>query len=180
MKIVVRILIVLAVIVAALLGYGMTLPSEYAFERKTVIKASPEQVHAVLNDLKRWDSWGPWKEEDPEMKVTIGEKSSGVGASQSWTGKDGNGSLVFTKESPTEGIEYDLKFDDYSPSKCGNHYKVVDGGTEVSWFMKTDVGGNPIARLMFTVLSDSINEMYDKGLSKLKLVVEADVAKAGS
>jgi len=47
-----------------------------------------------------------------------------------------------------------------------------DGKTKVTWSMDSkDV--NFIGRYMMTLMGDSMNEMFDKGLSNLKTKVEA-------
>ncbi len=90
---------------------GMILPTQYSLSRVIEIQAKPEAIHEYVGDLKKWDVWAPWKEEDPEIVTTYGEITSGVGASQSWMDNEGGGSLTLTQSSPEQGIEYDLFFD---------------------------------------------------------------------
>ena len=89
----------LAVLIVLFIVAGLFLPTQYTVTRTQVIQAKPSAIHVHVNDLTKWDAWAPWKDGDPSLVITQVKKTSGVGASQSWTGKDGNGSLTFTKSS---------------------------------------------------------------------------------
>ncbi len=152
---------------------GLILPSNYEFQRSVMIKASPEEVHELVGDLKNWSQWEPWRDEDPTIKTTLGEKSTGVGASQSWKGESGDGRLVFTKCSIEEGITYDLFFDQ-DQYKCFSSmsYKKVEEGTEVTWLMKGNASP-PILGSYFALMMESmIGKMFENGLEKLQQALE--------
>ena len=68
------VLIILVVTVAVI---GLFLPARYSVERSVVIDAEPGEIHEYVGNLKRWDEWAPWKEEDPSIVITLGEKTSG-------------------------------------------------------------------------------------------------------
>ena len=174
-----KILLIVGGFFAAVCLIGFFLPTAYAVERKVTINATPEQVHALVGDLKAWPQWAPWEEDDPTIKTTYGEKTTGVGASQSWTGKDGDGELTLTASSPTTGIAYDMAFiqgDMRAPAECAMSYQVADGTTTVTWSMKGD-----LASMMPPVLSGYMNltmpsmigGMFDRGLEKLKGIAES-------
>lgn len=174
----VKILKVLAAVVVTLIvaiaAVGLILPSSYTVERSIVIDATPEEVHEYAGDLKKWDDWSPWKEEDPSIVVSLGEKTSGVGASQSWVGDSGTGALTITESSPTEGIKYDLLFDGgtYECMSSMTYDRLQDGRTKVTWGMSGDMGRS-VTGGYFAVLMDSmVGGMFDKGLSNLKREVE--------
>ena len=175
MKILKTILSAIIVLIVVLVVVGLFLPTSYTVERSIVIDASPSQIHKYVGDLNNWDSWSPWKQEDPTIVVTHGEKTQGIGASQSWVGESGDGALVFTKDSPSEGIEYDLVFDDgtYVCQGAMTYNPLEDGETKVTWIMSGDMG-TPVVGGYFVLMMDSmVGEMFNKGLSNLKNTVEA-------
>ena len=110
LKVIKSLIVLLVILIVLFIVIGIFLPKEYTVSRSVVIDATPQQIHPYLNDLNNWPLWSPWVENDPTLKVTVGDIASGVGASQSWVGKDGDGSLVFTESSIQEGIDYDLAF----------------------------------------------------------------------
>lgn len=77
------------------LGVGLLLPNNYNVSRSIVISSSKENIHKYAGNLKQWDLWMPWEEEDPIMELVKGGITQGVGAYKSWKGKDGNGELTF-------------------------------------------------------------------------------------
>src|SRR5262245_46587188 len=104
-----KFLIVLLVLIVALGVIGLVLPNHYQLKRSVTISAAPPAVHTFVSDLKKWPDWAPWQDEDPTIKVTYGPKTSGVGASQTWTGKSGDGRLAFTK-CDDQGVAFDMVF----------------------------------------------------------------------
>lgn len=162
------------IILILILVVGLFLPTSYTVQRYIVIDAPPEEVHEYVGDLKKWDEWTPWKEDDPTIVVTHGDKTSGVGASQSWVGESGDGALTITKDAPEKGIEYDLVFDGgtYVCESAMNYDALQDGGTKVTWVMDGDMG-TPVIGGYFAIMMDSmVGEMFDRGLSNLKAKVE--------
>ncbi len=164
------ILIILILIVVV----GLFIPTSYRVERSIVIAAAPEKIHEYVGDLKKWDDWTPWREEDPTIVVTRGGKTSGVGASQSWVGDRGDGALTITRDSPKEGIEYDMVFDGgvYVCESAMVYDTLRDGSTKVTWIMKGDMGTPVIGGYFALMMGSMVGEMFDKGLLNLKRSVE--------
>lgn len=176
MKILKTLLSVIVVIIVVVVVIGLFLPTSYTVERSIVIDAPPAQIHKYVGDLNMWDAWEPWKEGDPSIIVTRGEKTKGVGASQSWIGDSGDGALTFTKDSADEGIEYDLVFDDgtYVCQSAMIYDPLEDGETKVTWTMAGDMG-TPVIGGYFVLMMDSmVGKMFDKGLANLKNTVEEE------
>ncbi|NIT14605.1 MAG: hypothetical protein GTN99_10300 [Candidatus Dadabacteria bacterium] len=174
MKILKTLLSIVVVIIVIVIVVGLFLPTSYTVERSIVIDAPPAKIHRYVGDLNMWNTWEPWTEGDPSIVVTRGEKTKGVGASQSWVGESGDGALTFTKDSPTEGIEYDLVFDDgtYVCQSAMTYSPLEDGETKITWIMTGDMG-TPVIGGYFVLMMDSmVGKMFDKGLANLKNTVE--------
>jgi len=177
MKTLKTLLSAIIIIIIVVVVVGLFLPTSYTVERSIVIDAPPSRIHEYIGDLKNWDYWSPWKEEDLTLVITHGEKTKGVGASQSWVGDNGDGALTFTKDFPTEGIEYDLVFDGgtYVCRGAMIYDPLEDGETKVTWTMLGDMG-TPVIGGYFAMMMDSmVGGMFDKGLSNLKNTVEGQV-----
>lgn len=166
--------VILVVLILAIAAVGLFLPTRYAVERSVVIDATPADIHEYVGNLQKWDEWAPWKGEDPSIVVTLGEKTSGVGASQSWVGDSGTGALTITESSPEKGIEYDLLFDGgrYECKSSMKYSRLPDGDTKVTWAMSGDMGRS-LTGGYFAILMDSMaGSMFEKGLLNLKSRVE--------
>ncbi|GJL78382.1 MAG: hypothetical protein NPINA01_13710 [Nitrospinaceae bacterium] len=163
---------IFAVLVGIVILLGLLLPSQYTVTRSQIIQAPSASIHPHVNDLNKWKAWAPWKEDDPSLVVTLGNISSGVGAHQSWVGKDGKGSLTFTRSSPDKGIDYQLSFDDTYRCEASLHYDEKENDTLVTWEMKGDMD-IPLFGGYFAVMMDGMaGPMFEKGLSNLKKIVE--------
>jgi len=174
MKILKTIFSAIIIFIVIVVVVGLFLPTSYTVERSVVIDAAPTQIHKYVGDLNNWSAWEPWMEGDPTIIVTQGEKTKGIGASQSWVGDSGDGALTFTKDSPTEGIEYDLFFDDgaYVSQSAMVYDPLEDGETKVTWTMSGDIGAPVIGGYFALMMNAMVGEMFDKGLSNLKNTVE--------
>ena len=117
----------------------MASDSSFLVERSTVIQASPEKIHSLLDNFQKWRSWSPWEDADPELKRTYSGPDSGVGASYAWSGnrKAGAGSMVITGSKPGQIVVLDLVFT--KPFKAQNvtTFTIEPGpnGSEVTWAM---------------------------------------------
>lgn len=168
----------LGIIVGLFVLVGLFLPNQIDVRRSVVIDAPVAEIHQHLHDLNNWPSWSPWNELDPTIKTTIGDLSSGKGASQSWLGNSGGGNLKITQSSLEQGVIYDLNFDgDSTVYEAGFSYQQEDGKVLVTWFMTGEMQpiiiGNYFALLMDSLVGDS----FVSGLNKLKVVVEENLAK---
>ncbi len=159
---------------------GLFLDNKIDVRREVTINASSTEIHPFIADLKAWPQWSPWEVLDPSIETTYGEKTSGVGASQSWKGQSGAGKLAFTRSSLEEGIEYNLNFDgDPTQFISGMGYRSLGDKTIVTWYMRGEMGpiviGNYFAQLMDTLIGDS----FQLGLDRLKSVVELSKSETG-
>jgi len=175
MKIVLKLLGGLAVLVLVLVVVAFFLPRNYRIERTIVIKAKPEVVFAQFGDLKAWKNWGAWQERDPGMKTTFSEKTTGVGAWSAWESKsEGNGKMTITAIEPAKSATYLLEFPDMSMQSNGSMtLQPAEGGVKVVWVDAGDLGMNPMSRWFGLFLDGIIGPDFEKGLAKMKKLVEA-------
>jgi hypothetical protein len=169
-------LLVVVVVLVAGFAYGMTLEAKPHYERSVAIKADPDEVHEWTGDLKKWAEWGPWTETDPNMTWTYTDKTNEVGSKMSWVHKDGKGNLTITKTDPEKGVWYKFQWEDYEPTEGYISYtKQEDGTTKVTWAMDSnDAGMNVMMRYMGHFMRGAMEDMFQKGMDKLKTKVEAN------
>jgi hypothetical protein len=166
-----KFLLVLLLIVVVLGVVGFLIPHDYNVEESVVIDAKPSDVHDLVGDLRRWDDWMPWKEMDPTIQVTYGAETKGVGASQTWTGKDGTGFIRITASDEDKGIEYDMKMDEM-PAKGAIRYERVGDSTKVTWSMSGDIDKPVIGGYFALLMPRMMGGSFEKGLKKLESQVE--------
>ncbi|MGB4106557.1 MAG: SRPBCC family protein [Alphaproteobacteria bacterium] len=166
---VVIVLAVLAVIVALQ-------PDHTHVERSAVVKASPEAVHAYVNDLGNWNSFSPWADLDPNAAIEYEGPRTGKGATFRWDGNNevGAGSMTIAESVPGEKVRMDLEFTRPMPGKSTAAFTLapVEGGTNVTW--STDWDNNFISKAMGLIMDCDamMGGYFEEGLANLKTQVE--------
>ena len=163
-------LVLLLLVVAAVVVIGQfVLDGKYDITREIAIKAPPAEIHKQVGDLREWPNWLPFTKHDPSVKTEI-EKPTGVGASQTWTSKNGNGELKFTKADEKE-VAWDMLFDKKYASKGSLSYARAGDDTRVAWRMH---GQNDdfMGKWMAVAMPYMVGPMFDEGLVDLKKKVE--------
>lgn len=167
---------VIVVVIAAILIYAATRPDSFRVQRTTRIKAPPERIFPIIDDLHQWEDWSPWEKIDPEIKRTYSGSASGKGAVYKWSGnKDiGQGRIEIIESSPVANIV--LKIDFISPFEAHNILEFTlethDGHTTVTQAM---FGPSPyFSKLMgiFFSMDKMVGSKFEEGLASLKAITE--------
>ena len=176
MRILKRLFIGLAAIIALLAIVGMVLPREVSVSRSVLINAPSGMIFPHINNLKAGEAWSPWLNRDPEAVVTYGEVAEGEGATMTWASEHpqvGSGSSEITEVLPNEVIAVALDFGDMGSADATWHLEEIDGGaTEVTWGFTTDMGAGPVGRWMGLMMDRWVGADYQQGLENLKALVE--------
>jgi hypothetical protein len=168
--------ITLLLLLAAYLVIAALLPDHFLVERRILIKAPPERIFGLINDLHAWDSWSPWAHLDPDMRKTHSGAASGPGAIYEWSGnrKVGQGRMEITASSPPGAVQMRLDFLEPFESHNLTRFALQAQGeaTEVRWVLE---GPSPyVSRLMsvFVSMDDMVGKDFTTGLANLKAVAE--------
>ena len=163
-------------LIAALAVIGLALPREVRIEREIVIAAPPATVFTYLNGWQHFNEWSPWAALDPNTKYSYEGPLTGVGAKQSWASDMhgvGSGSQQITAVEPDKSITIQLMLPDMAPSVVTQVLTPQGEGTKLVWAMEADMGLNPLNRWFGLALPKFIGPDYEKGLAKMKPLIEA-------
>lgn len=167
---------VIAVAVGAVLLWAATRPDSFRIERSIHIKASPDKVHALINNFDAWANWSPWEKKDPAMKRTRSGPPQGVGSVYAWDGnnKVGQGRMEIAESSAPRLVR--IKLDFIAPFAASNTAEFTltpqGDGTQVTWVM---YGPSPyLSKLMSLVFSMDkiVGPDFEAGLASLKALAE--------
>jgi uncharacterized protein YndB with AHSA1/START domain len=170
------ILIVVVVLVAAILVDAATMPDDFRVQRTTSIKASPEKIFALINDLHRWDSWSPWEKMDPAMQRTFSGATAGKGAVYAWQGnsKVGEGRMEIADASPPSRVM--IKLDFIKPIEGHNTAEFTldpkGDSTNVTWSMYGPSAYIAKVIGVFASMDKMIGKEFETGLANMKAVAE--------
>ena len=165
-----------AVLVAGVLIYAATRPDTFSITRSASIKAAPEKIFPLINDLHGFNRWNPFLETDPAIKLTYRGPDSGKGTAHDWDGNSqvGKGSIEITESPPSSKIL--LKLDMLSPMEAHNRveFKLEPKGNEsqVTWTMS---GVQPFLAKLTGVFIDCdkiVGGTFEKGLAALKAIAD--------
>lgn len=170
----------IALIAVAVLGvvlvFAATRPDTFRVERSARIKAPPEQLYPLINDLRQFNTWNPYEKKDPNIKGEYRGPQAGAGAAYHFQGnKDvGKGSISIVESAAPAKVT--MKLDMIEPFEGHNivEFSIAPRGdaTEVTWAMH---GPSPfVAKLMgiFLDMDRMIGRDFDAGLSDLKARAE--------
>jgi uncharacterized protein YndB with AHSA1/START domain len=169
-------LIIIAVFIAGVVALAAMQPSAFRVERSTVVKAPPEKVFSLINDLRAFNSWNPFMKMDPEAKVIYSGAAEGKGAAYAWEGaKTGSGRMEITEAAAPSKVLARLDF--YKPFAANNVAEfTVDGrggATNVTWAMSGRSAFMHKLMGLFFSMDKMVGKSFEDGLAALKAKVEA-------
>ncbi|MCP3098028.1 SRPBCC family protein [Myxococcus sp. K15C18031901] len=164
-------------VMAGLVAIVGTRPDTFRIERSESIAAPPEVVFTLVNDFHHWDRWSPWWKVEPSQLVTLGETTSGVGATYEWRGtRTGSGRMEIVESRPLEYVRIRLDFTDPMHATNTSEYRLepAPGGVLLTWVM---CGRNTFVDKALSFFADqdaSMGRDFEQGLADIKRVAEAE------
>lgn len=169
-----KFLLVAFVVLISLSLISFTMPAAVQVSRAMRIDRPASVIYANVDNHANFAQWSPWHEKDPNMKVTLSGPASGVGARLAWAGNDkvGTGTQEIIEVVPNRSVKTALAFDGMGPATSTITLRPDGGSTEVIWSMDAELGMNPIARYAGLMMDRWVGGDYERGLAKLKALVE--------
>lgn len=173
-----RFFLLVSLVLFAVAGIGLLLPSTWTVTQSTHIAAPPETVHRYVADLKRWREWsGATPEADPSAVWTYEGTPMAAGSSMAWRGdRTGQGKLTVTEADPAKGMAYTLRLEDQFDGSGRFEYAAQDGGTLVTWTDHGDLGSAIPARYFLILSKKDMEKHFATKLADLKKLVEDEAA----
>jgi uncharacterized protein YndB with AHSA1/START domain len=177
MRMLKRILATLFLFVVALTAIAFVLPQTVTVERSVVVNAPPEKIMPYLTDFRKFNEWSPWASGDPETIYEFSGPESGEGAKMSWKSrKYGDGSQVISGVDAPSAVYIDLDLGPNGQSSVRYELSPADDGTIVIWGFEGEMGSNPVRRWFGLMLDGMLGAEYERGLARLKSLVETGKA----
>ena len=182
MKILIKVLVILALAVGGLVVLASTRPDDFRVERSTQSSANPTQLFAQINDFHAWEAWSPWAKLDSSMETKYDGAKSGIGAGYAWSGnsKVGQGAMRIVDSTPESKVTIQLEF--LKPFKASNRTTFTltphQNGIRISWTMEGKNHFMSKVMGLFMDMDKMIGSDFERGLSNLKAVAERSTATA--
>ncbi|MEO9967315.1 MAG: SRPBCC family protein [Reichenbachiella sp.] len=178
MKILLKVLLVIAILIGIVALIGVLSPSKVGIERSITINASPASIYEEVISLRKSNKWSPWFQIDPEGTTYVHSgPEEGVGCKMEWASDHedvGTGSQEIVEAVENEKIRTKLYFGGFDePSFANFLFNETEEGTEVTWTFEGDMGSNPINKLFGLFMDGLLGPSYEEGLANLKARVES-------
>jgi hypothetical protein len=176
MKILKRILIVIAILIAIPLIVALFTTNDYSVEREVVINKPKQDVFNYIKLLKNQPNYSKWAKDDPNAQMKYEGTDGAVGFVSSWDGtKSGKGEQQIT--GIMEGSRMDLALHFIKPMEGrAKAYFTTDettpGQTKVKWGMTGRMGYPLNFMLVVMPMDKMLGGELATGLTNLKAVLE--------
>ena len=175
MKLIKKVLWGLTIIIVFILVAGLFMDKQYKVERTILINEQSDVIINRIKSLKKFQSWSPWADEDPNQKNTFEGIDGTVGSKLKWEGNEKVGKGTMTITAITDScVTYDLNFIEPFKSISKSYYitKKKPQGSLLTWGM---IGENPYPINVITSFIDMdgmIGKDFEKGRLKLRNQLE--------
>jgi hypothetical protein len=155
-------------------------PDSFRVQRSTEIKAAPEKIFPLINDLRRFNTWNPFEKKDPNLKRSYTGPENGKGAAYAFEGNGdvGKGSLEILDSAPASKVTMALHMRE--PFQVDNKVEFIlqaasgteGDATEVTWAMQGAVPYFAKIIHLFIDMDRMVGTEFEAGLASLKALAE--------
>lgn len=178
MKVLKKVFIVLAIIIAIPLIIALFVRKEYAVEEAIVINQPKSVVFDYIKHLKNQDNFSKWATMDPNMEKTYTGTDGTVGFISAWSSDHENvgvGEQEILKITEGERIDFELRF--LKPFESTQQAYMLtetvnESQTEVKWGFEGRMDYPMNLMLLFMDFEEMIGKDFQEGLQNLKTIVE--------
>jgi hypothetical protein len=165
-----------AVLIGGVLIAASTRPDGFRVQRSASVKASPEKIFPLINDLKSFNAWNPFNKKDPNIKGSYSGAASGAGAAYAFDGNRdvGRGRIEITDSRPASEVRMNLHM--LSPMEGRNvvefSLKPEGEATRVTWAIQGPMPYVSKLLSLFVDMDAMIGREFEQGLADLKNIAE--------
>ncbi len=134
------------------------------------MQASPAHVYGFLASNKGFQDFSPYKDADPNLKITLSGPEHGVGSSFAFEGKDGKGTQTIVALDQNRSVT--MQIDLGSMGTPVQTFNLIPGAgsTTVVWQVQASFSMNPVKRVFGLFMDSMMVSTIERGLSNLSRV----------
>jgi carbon monoxide dehydrogenase subunit G len=155
----------------ALLALPLVLPKAAFVERRRFVAADAQTVFALLSSNAGFQRFNPFKDADPELKITLTGPVSGVGSAFRFEGRRGSGTQTIVGVERNREVTAEVDMGAMGKSFHRFRLTPADDGTEVVWRAESRFGFNPLGRVFGLFMERFLGPVFEKGLGNLDRAV---------
>ena len=152
-----------------------TQKGDYYIERTKIINSSKTSVYNFVNEYKNWEDFESSIIEDEDIQLIYADKTIGTGASYSWEGSDGDGTIKTILAKDTDIIiqkltlnksEIDLRW--FFKDTLGSTKVTCKTRGKMDFFLK-------IHSILYGGTTEMIGNSYEKTLNNLDKALDYEI-----
>jgi hypothetical protein len=165
-----------AVALAGVLIAAATRSDTFRVQRSASIKAAPDRIFPLINDLHRFNGWNPFERKDPNLKRSYSGAQSGKGAAYAFAGNGevGRGTIEIIASAPASKVTMTLHMLEPFETRNTVDFILQPKGdmTEVTWAMHGPVPYLAKIIHLFIDMDRMVGGEFEAGLASLKAIAE--------
>lgn len=150
----------------ALSAASLALPRHVNVTRSAFVDATPETILDLASSSDGFQTFNPYRVLDPELSIASFGPPAGVGSGFRFDGKDGTGTQMIS-EIRADAVIYSIDLGSRGQPLQTIQTLAATGGTKVIWRVESDMGFNPVARVIGLFLEDMMGPTLELGLENL-------------
>ncbi|MCM5663967.1 transcriptional regulator [Galbibacter mesophilus] len=155
-------------------------PDEYKIVKTRVVYAPKAVIYEYINNIKSWEKWSVWYDQDPNMKVTYGENFKGDGASASWDSEVHGKGTITSDFNSIDSLSYIADITEPKDAKAHRFFTLDSTVDENEVIITSGIEGNLSFKDKFFILfqhsmENKFGSDFENSLAKLDSVVIADM-----
>ncbi len=155
------------VAIVALSFIPFALPSSVRVERSATIDATPAQLFELVASNEGFQTFNPYKDTDPDLKITLSGPKSGIGSGFAFDGKEGKGTQFVTAVEPERTVTMQIDLGRMGQPVQTFRFDPKGDATQVTWQVDMEFGMNPIGRVFGLFMDGMLGKTYERGLANL-------------
>lgn len=142
------------------------LPRHVTVERTALLDATPDAVLALAGSSNGFQRFNPYLTADPELQIAPFGPEAGVGSGFRFEGRDGTGTQTISRITD-DSVTYTIDLG--AMGQPTQHITAVPEGdqTRVTWVVESDMGMNPVFRVVGLFMDRMMGGTFETGLANL-------------
>jgi carbon monoxide dehydrogenase subunit G len=156
-----------AAVAGAISAAVAMLPGSRRVERTGFVSAPPETVFALIESTEGFQRFNPYRDDEPNLKITPIGPAAGIGAGFAFEGKSASGTQTIVALERNRSVTMQIDLGSMGKPVQSISLKPENGGTRITWATESQFGANPIQRVFGMFLDRMLGPTYERGIDNL-------------
>jgi len=129
--------------IALIAAIPFALPSAVTIEREAILAADSDVIYDLLASNEGFQTFNPYRDDDPNLAISLSGPDRGVGSAFAFKGKGGEGTQTITALEPGQAVTMQIDLGAMGQPVQTFTLTPTTGGTKVIWSTEASLGSEP-------------------------------------